>query len=238
MKLTIVIPARNEEESLPMTLSGLAKGVKSPYEVIVVNDHSTDRTEDVVNEFAEEHKNVRVIVNDTDPGITNTIKKGFSQVTEGAVVVVMADFCDQPETIDKMYQKICDGYDVVCGSRYMKGGKKIGGRFMQTLFSKFVGYSLHYSINLPTADASNAFKMYRINALNNIEIEEAGFASSLEIVVKLYKKGYKISETPTVWKDRVAGQSNFKIFKVANNYIKWYSLALFSRRRRLKDDGR
>ena len=222
MKLTIVIPAHNEEESLPKTLDGLRAGVKVPHDVIVVDDHSTDGTFDIVSGFATKYNNVRVIKNNTNSGFTSAIKKGFSEVRDGVVVLVMADACDDPETINIMYEKIVEGYDVICGSRYMTGGQKVGGRFVQTILSKWAGRSLFLLSKVPTHDSSNAFKMYRKEVLDSIEIEEAGFASSLEIIVKLYIKGYRITEVPTTWHDRVAGMSNFNVIKVIKNYIKWY----------------
>jgi len=227
MPLTIVIPAHNEEESLPRTLDSLIKNVRFPNEILIVNDHSADRTASVVKDFGKKYHNIKVVDNDTSAGFTNAIKKGFSEVTSGVVVLVMADSCDDPQTINLMYNKILEGYDVVCGSRYMKGGEKIGGRFLQTLFSKVCGASLSFLTGIPTHDASNAFKMYKKEVLDAIKIEEAGFASSLEIIVKLFHKGYKITEVPTIWKDRVAGKSNFRIFKVMINYLKWYCWAYF-----------
>jgi dolichol-phosphate mannosyltransferase len=232
MKLTIVIPAHNEEASLPFTLARLSEGVRVAYEIVIVDDHSTDSTSKVVTQLSKQYPNLRLVKNDdTPPGFTNAIKKGFSQVREGAVVLVMADNCDEPDTINSMYEKILEGYDVVCGSRYAKSGKKIGGRFLQTIFSRWAGKSLHFLIGLPTRDASNAFKMYKKQVLDSIDIEEAGFASSLEIVVKLYQKGYRITEIPTTWHDRMAGKSNFRIFKVLRNYLRWYVWAILVRKR-------
>lgn len=229
MKLTIVIPAHNEEESLPNTLENLQKEVSVKHEIIVVDDHSSDNTAKVVGEFSAQYPNIRLVTNDTPPGFTNAIKKGFSQVKEGFVVPIMADNCDDPKTVNFMYERMKEGYDVVCASRYMRGGEKIGGRPLQTLFSRFCGLSLYFLTKIPIHDASNAFKMYRKEALDTIEIKEAGFACSLEIVVKLYQKGYKVAEIPTRWKDRVAGKSNFRIGKVIKNYIRWYIWAIFIR---------
>lgn len=228
MKLTIVIPAHNEEESLPRTLNGLIENIKVPYEILVVDDHSNDRTFDTVLDFNKKYPNIRAVKNETPSGFTNAIKKGFSEVKEGLVCLVMADNCDEPSAINHMYEKINEGYDVVCGSRYMRAGKKLGGRFLQSFFSKLGSVSLHYLSGIPTHDASNAFKMYRKEALDSIEIEEAGFASSLEILVKLYRKGCKITEVPTIWRDRIAGKSNFNISKVIKNYLRWYFWSIFS----------
>jgi dolichol-phosphate mannosyltransferase len=230
MKLTIVIPAHNEEESLPKTLHSLQENVDVSHEVIVIDDHSTDNTFAVVSQFSKKYGNIKIVKNDTSPGFTSAIKKGFSEVKEGAVVLVMADSCDDPRTINAMYAKIMKGYDVVCGSRYMKGGQKQGGRFLQTLFSKWSGLTLCFLTGIPTHDSSNAFKMYRKEAIDNIDIEEAGFASSLEIVVKLFLKGFRITEIPTSWKDRTAGTSSFNIGKVLRNYLRWYFWALFAKK--------
>jgi len=230
MKLTIVIPAHNEEESLPATIKGLEEDVRTTHDILVVNDHSSDATPEVLEALSKKYKNLKSVTNDTPPGFTNAIKKGFSQVTEGAVVLVMADTCDDARAIDRMFDKLNEGYDVVCASRYMKGGIKIGGRFLQTVFSRAAGISLCFLTGIPTHDASNAFKMYRKEALEAIDIREAGFASSLEIVVKLFQKGFKITEIPTTWKDRVCGTSSFNIPKVLSNYLHWYFWAMLVRK--------
>jgi len=200
MKLTIVIPAHNEEASLYATISSLEAIVMVPHEVIVVNDHSSDNTAKTIDELSVKFNNIRLINNDTEPGFTNAIKKGFSKARGEMIVLVMADSCDDPHSINEMYKKIMEGYDVVCASRYMKHGKKLGGRFLQTLFSRWSGLSLCYLTGIPTHDASNAFK---------------------------------ITEIPTVWKDRVAGESNFRIWKVIRNYFRWYLWAVFARKEKL-----
>lgn len=229
MKLSIVIPARNEEACIARTIENIEKIVEIPHEIIVVDDHSQDRTGEIVDSLRNKYSNLSLVKNEDGPGFSSAIKKGFSVVKEGAVVLMMADFCDDPRTVEVMFEKIKEGYDVVCGSRYMKGGKKIGGRCLQNFFSRLVGLSLHFLKGIPTHDVSNAFKMYRREILDSINIEEAGFASSMEIVLKLYKKGYMITEVPTLWKGRTAGRSNFRLLKVARNYIYWYLWALFLR---------
>lgn len=229
MKLTVVIPVHNEEEVIGDTLEKLESELTIPHEVVVVNDHSTDRTADVVKEAIARWPAIRIIDNLLPPGFTNALKSGFGNVREGAIATVMGDLCDDPKTIEKMYEKIQEGYDVVCGSRYMKGGGKQGGRLLQNIFSKFVGLSLNKLTGIPTRDVSNAFKMYRREVVADMNIEEAGFASSLEITVKAYVKNYRITEVPTVWRGRTKGQSSFRVFRVAKNYIRWYLWALLLR---------
>jgi len=227
MDLTIVIPARDEEENILETLAQLTARVKAPHRIIVVNDHSSDKTADCVREFARIHPNVSLIDNSGLPGFSNAVKTGFNAVKSGAIVTVMADHCDKPETIDAMFSKIQEGYDVVCGSRYMPGGEKLGGRFLQSLFSRFVGKSLRLLARIPTHDVSNAFKMYRKEVLDVVTIKEKGFAMSMEIVVNALFLGFKIAEVPTSWKDRTAGKSHFRIFRVGRHYLRLYLLALF-----------
>ncbi len=234
MKLTIVIPAHNEEASLPATISNIESIVTVVHEVVIVNDHSSDNTTIAAKKLFQKFNNVRLVDNDTEPGFTNAIKKGFSEAKGDIVVPVMADSCDDPHSINEMYEKILEGYDVVCASRYMKNGKKLGGRFLQSLLSRWSGLSLCFLTGIPTHDTSNAFKMYRKEALDSIEIQEAGFACSLEIVVKLFLKGFKITEIPTVWKDRVAGVSSFNLGKVFRSYLHWYFWALFAKRNRTR----
>ncbi len=230
MKLAIVIPAHNEEEIIAQTIKGIEDKLKLDYEIIVVNDHSTDKTASVVNELFSRYSNVRLVDNDTGRGFAAALKKGFSAATADFVVPVMADLCDDPLTIQDMYKKALEGFDVVCGSRYTYGGGKHGGPAMQSFFSRFVGKSLQYFIGIPTCDVSNSFKCYRKQVLDALRIESDAFEISMEIALKAYFKGFKIAEVATVWKGRFMGKSTFYIIKVAPSYIKWYLWALFNPR--------
>ncbi|MCX6898297.1 MAG: glycosyltransferase [Verrucomicrobia bacterium] len=232
MELTIVIPAYNEEAVIEDTLRDIEKKLTLPHQVIVVNDHSRDDTPRIVERLAREFPNLRLVQNTDERGICRTLQTGWRAATTPVVVTMMADICDDPLTVPEMLKKIETGFDVCCGSRYMPGGSKVGGPPLQSWFSQFVGWSLHRFIGLPTCDASNAFKMYRRDVLANMTIEEAGFASSLEIIVKAFLKNYKICEVPTTWRARTKGKSSFKVFKVARNYLRWYMWALLFRKHR------
>ena len=226
MDLTIVIPARDEEENILHTLSLITDRVKTPHRIIVVNDHSKDKTAQIVREFARSHPHVELVDNASPPGFASAVKTGFRAAPQGAIVTVMADHCDEPETIDAMFLKIQEGFDVVCASRYMPGGRKIGGRFLQSFFSRLVGMSLRILARIPTHDVSNAFKMYTKEVLDSVKIQEKGFAMSMEITVKAYFQGFRITEVPTTWKDRTAGKSHFRIVRVGSHYLRLYLLAL------------
>ena len=227
MKVSIVVPVYHEEKNIKKVLATIEKKVKTPHETLIVYDYKQDPTYQLLQKVKKPRF---VLVKNScgnGRGVLNAIKTGFKKAQGEAVVVVMADLSDDVGQIDKMYRLIRQGYDIVCASRYMPGGRKIGGPLLKSWLSKLAGLTLHHLFGLPTRDATNAFKMYRRSVLKDIKIESSGgFEYSLEIVVKAFKKGYKITEIPTVWRDRQAGQSRFKLLKWLPKYLRWYWEAL------------
>jgi glycosyltransferase involved in cell wall biosynthesis len=163
-------------------------------------------------------------------GVLNAIKTGLEEAKTEFVIVTMADLSDPPEVMNAMLlQAQKKGADLVCASRYMKGGKQHGGPVLKGLFSRIAGLSLHWFTRIPTHDISNSFKMYRKSMLDTITIESnGGFEIGMEIVVKAYINGYKITEVPTTWSDRTDGKSNFKLWKWLPHYLHWYWLCVKS----------
>ncbi len=229
MKITLVIPAHNEEEVIAHTINSIEEKLNLDYEIVVVNDHSVDNTGIVVKGLMKQYPNLRLVENDMERGFASALKKGFSVANSDFIIPVMADLCDDPLTIYDMYRKALKGFDVVCGSRYMKGGAKTGGPLIQSTFSRVVGWSLKYLIGIPTFDVSNSFKCYRKNVLDSLEFQSKGFEISMEITLKAYSSGFTITEVPTAWKGRFIGKSKFYLFKVAPGYIELYLWAVFFR---------
>ena len=226
MRLSIIIPAHNEEDNIADVIRRVEESLDIPYELIVVNDHSIDKTRNIVEALSRHNGNIKLVENELDKGFANAIKTGFNNAQGDAVVPIMADLCDDLETVKKMFDKINQGYDVVCGSRYMRGGLRIGGSKAKGLFSSFVGHSLHYLFGLPTHDIANAFKMYRKKAIDSIEIKSRGFEISMEMALKAYFLGFKMTEVPTVWRERTKGKSSFRILKLTPSYFKLYLWAI------------
>jgi hypothetical protein len=125
-----------------------------------------------------------------------------------------------------MFEKIKEGYDLVCGARYTKGGDRIGGSALKGFFSFLVGRTIAFLIKIPTCDIANAFKMYRKKVIDSIDIESKGFEISMELPLKAYYLGFKITEVPTVWREREKGRSNFNMVNLAPNYWRWYLWAI------------
>lgn len=229
MKISIVIPVHNEEEIISETIKNIENKLNLDYEIIIVNDHSTDDTSVIVKNLMRQYSNLMLVENDTGRGFADALRKGFSISNSDLIIPVMADLCDDPQTIAVMHDKVLDGFDVVCGSRYMKKGGKIGGPKLQSFFSRFVGLSLKHIIRIPTSDVSNSFKCYRRNVLEGIQTQSEGFELSMEITVKAYFAGYKITEVPTVWQGRYIGKSKFYLLRVAPSYIKLYLWAILKK---------
>jgi len=229
VKLSIIIPARNEEENIEETVVSLVKYIDAGNtEIIVVNDHSDDRTEEVVKELVKRFPFINLIRNKKEPGFANALISGFENAKGEFVLPVMADRCDAPSTIPQMLKKTEEGCDLICGSRYMKEGGKVGGPKLQGVFSMFVGKTLYFLTGIPTHDVSNAFKMYRKKVLECLTLNEKGFAVSMEAGLKLYFSGYKICEVPTIWYGRNKGKSKFKLTRTFP-YVKLYFRAIFRR---------
>ncbi len=142
----------------------------------------------------------------------------------------MSDGSDEPHIVDGMVARARAGADVVAASRYMRGGRQIGGPRLKRLMSRAAGLSLHWFAGVPTHDPTNNFKLYSKRFLDAVRIDSsAGFELALELTVKATIDGRRIEEVPTTWRDRTAGESNFKLRKWLPHYLRWYGRAFIGR---------
>lgn len=235
-KLEIVIPVYNEGENIVRTLDEIETKVKHPHRILVVYDFDGDNTLPPLKRWLERSAapEVRLVKNHYGKGALNAIRSGFAETKEDLCLVCMGDLSDDLVVVSDMIRKMDEGSDLVCGSRYMRGGRQIGGPWFKTLLSRMAGLTLHLVAGLPTHDVTNSFKMYRRSLLQKIAIEsQGGFEIGMEIVVKAHLLGCRIDEVPSTWRDRSGGESKFRLFKWLPNYLHWYLLALkarFSRR--------
>ncbi len=230
--LTIVIPVYNEGANFRALWNELTSGIKTPFNALVVYDFDADNTVPVAQEIiAGGETRIKLIKNAYGRGVTNAIKTGLEAVESGPVLVTMADLSDELTTVDQMYQLYLQGFDLVCGSRYMPGGRLIGGPFLKQLMSRTSGLTLHYFRGVPTHDATNSFKLYDAAMVHELKVESvAGFELGLELTVKAFLGGYRIAEIPSVWRDRTAGTSRFRVLHWLPHYLKWYFYAFRPKR--------
>jgi glycosyltransferase involved in cell wall biosynthesis len=215
-ELAIVLPVYNEGASVERVLRSLAAGVSTPHEIVVVYDFDADTTVPVVARLATEIPGLRGLRNDLGRGVLNA-----------------ADGSDEPEVVDAMVALARDGADVVAASRYMRGGRQVGGPALKRLMSRTAGLTLHWFAGVPTHDPTNNFKLYTRGFLESVTIEStAGFELALELTVKATIAGRCVAEVPTTWRDRTAGRSNFKLRKWLPHYLHWYRVAFTRRSRR------
>jgi glycosyltransferase involved in cell wall biosynthesis len=228
--LSIVVPVYNEGDNILKTLSEIKDNIKLYNNIYIVYDFNEDTTLKALKRIDLKNYKISLLRNKYGKGALNAIKTGIEESVDDVVLVVMADLSDDLSVVDKMFDLIKNGYDVVCGSRYMKGGAQLGGPKFKGLLSRLAGISLHYLTGIPTHDVTNSFKMYRKSALKNINIQSSGgFEIGMEITVKTFLNGGKITEVPSTWKDRSEGKSNFKLFRWLPKYIKWYVYAVYKR---------
>jgi hypothetical protein len=145
----------------------------------------------------------------------------------------MADGSDEPHIVDGMVARARGGADVVAASRYMPGGRQLGGPLVKRALSRTAGLTLHWFGGVPTHDPTNNFKLYSRRFLDSVSIEsKAGFELALELTVKATLAGRGVAEVPTTWRDRTAGESNFRLRKWLPHYLRWYAVAFRGRVRR------
>ena len=227
--LALICPVYNEAENIGPLMDALAQGVRVPTELSIVYDFEEDTTLPVVRRRMDDFPMpVRLRRNRYGHGVLGAVKSGLEEAQHStAAAVIMGDLSDRLSDLNVMYALIEQGkYDVMCGSRYMRGGRQIGGPPLKRSLSRLAGLSLHALTGIPTHDATSNFKMYRGSFLAANPIESvAGFEIGLELVVKAFVRGYRVGEVPTVWTDRVAGASRFRLWHWMPHYLKWYAYA-------------
>ena len=230
----MVIPVYNEGENVVTTLRGVVEQTRSrPLEVLVVHDFDEDTTVPVVKRLQAEMPELRLHRNTLGRGVLNAMKSGLRAARAPYVLVTMGDGSDNPADIDPMYELARAGADVVAGSRYVRGGRQVGGPLLKRSMSRIAGLSLHWLGGVPVHDATSNFRLYSKRLLNQVTIESTGgFELGIELTVKAYLLGMKVAEVPTTWRDRTAGTSRFQLWQWLPRYLKWYRAGIAARFRK------
>jgi glycosyltransferase involved in cell wall biosynthesis len=234
--LNIVIPVYNEGANIGKTLARVAECMRSKTsevqtQVTIVYDFDEDDTLPVVESLRSSYPLSIQLQKNTGHGVCDAIKQGLLASQTTFVLVTMADMSDDYDKLPLMLEKAIQGYDIVCGSRYMRGGQQFGGPLLKKTLSRLAGVSLHWLAGVPTHDVTNSYKLYRRTILEEFSLESSGgFEIGLEIVVKTFVAGGRITEIPSRWWDRSQGQSRFRLRKWIPLYLKWYLYALWRKR--------
>ena len=230
LALSIVMPVFKEGEAVEPVLRSTTSSVSAPHEIIVVYDFDEDPTVPVIQRLAAELPTIRGLRNDLGRGVLNAMKAGIAASTGEYILISMSDGSDEPHVVDSMVALARDGADVVSASRYMRGGHQLGGPPIKRLMSRVAGLTLHWFAGVATHDPTNNFKLYSRRFLDSVTIEStAGFELALELTVKATLQSRRVAEVPTTWRDRTAGESNFKLRKWLPHYLHWYRAAFAGR---------
>ena len=226
-RVSIVIPAFNEGSDIVPVLDRLLESVNLPCEVLIVVDFPEDSTiPAVADEITQRYPNVRTVLNDWGRGPALAIRYGIHRASAPVVIVTMADGSDDPRQIDELTRLVERGVVVAAASRYMPGGQQVGGPGFKRLLSRNAGRTLYWFARVGTRDATNSFKAYSRDFVEQVGIEsEDGFEIGLELTAKARRLRLPVAEIPTIWLDREAGVSNFKVAKWLPKYLRWYRFA-------------
>lgn len=220
------MPVYNEGEVIKKTIQGVETRVKIPHELLIIYDMHDDTTIKPVQILQKKYSNVNLIKNIYGKGALNALKTGLKKAKGEVVCIMMADLTDDPVILNQMYRKYEKGFDVIAASRYMKGGRQIGGPVLKQILSRAAGVSLHYLVGLPTYDVTNSFRLYSRKFLDRVKIEsDGGFELAIELTVKAHFGGFKVTEVPTTW-TYLAKESRFYLAKWLPKYLKWYFWAI------------
>ena len=240
MKLSIVIPAYNEEKNIGKCLDELQRVVRDtyriPYEIIVVNDNSQDGTEAVVREAMRKDAEIRV-VNRTPPGgFGRAVRTGLEHVQGDVVVIYMADLSDDPEDLVVYYRKILEGYDCVYGSRFIKGSRTENYPLVKLIVNRIVNRCIQFLFWTRFNDLTNAFKAYRTTVIRDCGPYRAShFNITLEMSLSALIRRYEIAQVPIRWYGRTWGTSKLKLREMGRKYL-CTLLMLYFQRRLISDD--
>lgn len=234
-QVSVVIPAYQEDQRIIPVLDRLFEAITLQCEILVVVDMPEDSTAAVVESYPVTEPRLRLVINTYGRGPANAIRFGIHAATAPCVVVTMADGSDDPRQIDDLARLVDRGVVVAAASRYMPGGQQVGGPRLKGMLSRLAGRSLHLLTHIGTHDPTNSFKAYSTEFVRAVGIDSrAGFEIGMELTAKAKRLGLPVAEIPTIWLDRQAGESNFKLVAWIPSYLRWYRFA-FGRRLTLQE---
>jgi glycosyltransferase involved in cell wall biosynthesis len=197
MRVSVIVPAFNEEATLPSVVSRLVECVRQLHEIIIVDDASSDHTAKVSERLAGDEPRVKTIRHEKNLGKTDALKTGFQHVTGDVIVIQDADLEYDPTDIPDLVRPIADGRADVClGSRFLR---KNGGRvhyFRHYLANKLITFLNNVCTGFNVSDVETGYKAMRREIAQNMVITSNRFGFEVEFVAKCKKGRFRISEIP------------------------------------------
>jgi dolichol-phosphate mannosyltransferase len=224
MKLSVVIPAYNEEESITQTLQTLYQTLAKhgiDHEICVTNDNSRDNTLAVLQTLQQQIPTLVVFTNPGPNGFGYAVRYGLERFSGDCVAVFMADMSDDPEDLVRFYQKLRDtGTDAVFGSRWQKGGKVVDYPELKKIINRIANFIIRMMMGIRYDDTTNAFKLYRRETMEGLKpFLSPHFNLTVELPLKAIVRGYNYEVVPNSWTNRKYGESKLKIKEMGSRYF-------------------
>jgi len=225
-ELSIILPVHNEKESLAIMVRLLISSLKFPHEIIIVHDSKEDNALDEANILKKEFSNIKVIHNTIGRGVRNAIETGIQNSSHQLILITAVDEIFPIISIDHMLEKLLnDNFDFISGTRYSKGGSRLGGSLIGSILSRIANKVFNYLSKIELTDCTTGIKMFKKEVWNNISFQskQVGWAFAFEFSIKAYINGYKTSEYPIKSVDRLfGGSSTFKFGPWVKEYLKLF----------------
>ena len=222
-KLSIVMPAHNEEGCIEDTILKFSKTLKKsniPHEILVINDNSKDKTEEILKKLQKKIEGLRYINNSPPNGFGFAVIKGLENFSGDYVAIVMADMSDSPSDLVAFYKKAVEGYDCVFGSRFIKGGKVVDYPKHKLMLNRMGNLIIKILFGMRYNDTTNAFKLYSKETINGLKpFLSHHFNLTVELPLKAIVRGYSYAVLPNSWVNRKTGESKLKLKEMGSRYF-------------------
>jgi dolichol-phosphate mannosyltransferase len=223
MKLSVVIPAHNERESIGGTVEALTAELKAEHidhEILVVDDGSDDGTGDVVRALTDTDPDVRCIRSPRSAGFGQAVRAGLDEYTGDAVAIVMADLSDSPKDLVSYYRLIEAGFDCAFGSRFTRGSHVHDYPRLKLIANRLVNLAIRILFRHSYNDTTNAFKAYRREVVDNIQpLLSNHFNLTVEMPLKAIVRGHSYAIVPVSWTNRAHGDSKLRLQEMGSRYL-------------------
>lgn len=222
MRLSVVIPARNEEGSLGPTVQELTARLAEAdieLEIVVVDDASTDGTAHEIARLAEAHPEVRGVRSPYPSGFGFAVRAGLDVYTGDAVAIVMADGSDHPDDLVAYHRLLEAGYACAFGSRFMTGGGTRDYPVLKRVLNRVVNLGIRALFGHGYDDTTNAFKAYRREVIDGVQpLLSQHFNLTVEIPLKAVVRGHSYAIVPIRWTNRSSGESKLDLHEMGSRY--------------------
>ena len=223
--LTIIVPVKNETQTIEPFVKFLNVFFKFQKKVIFVVDDKNDNSVEFINNCKKNFNDIEYILNNKR-GIKNAINCALKNTSSEIFCIMCVDELLPILALEEMYNKIIlENFDFVSATRYKKNGKRYGGSFFGKLFSYLANNIFNLIKKTELSDLTTGIKMTKKTIWNEINLESSGntWAFCFELSLKVIKEKYKISEVPIISADRIfGGRSSFNFIIYFKEYLYWF----------------